>query len=284
MAHSRTLTAHDLWEDIEAVRTHAPLVHNITNLVVMNLNANALLAIGASPVMAHAHEEVSDMVAIAQALVINMGTLDPYWISAMAKAMASARAGHKRIPIVLDPVGAGATPYRNTALALLLDTASPSVIRGNGSEIMSTADAAITTKGVDSTVYADDALSAAHALAARTQGVVGISGVVDHVIDHTGRHATLANGHYWMTKITGVGCSSTAIIGALCAVQADAWRATVSAMALMSVAGEMAAEKAIQTHQGVGTMAVYLLDALQLMRPDDFTARLKLSTPAVHAS
>ena len=275
MAHSRTLNSHDLWEDIEAVRSRSPLVHSITNLVVMNLNANALLAIGASPIMAHAHEEVVDLVGISRALVVNMGTLDPYWIGAMATAMTAAQ--KTGIPIVLDPVGVGASAYRNASLDRLLAAAHPTVIRGNGSEIMSTANAAIKTKGVDSSADARDAIGAARALVSRTGGVVGVSGVADQVIDHSGRHATLENGHEWMTKITGVGCSSTAIIGAFCGVQPDAWRATVAAMALMSVAGEMAAERAIDANQGVGSMAVYLLDTLQRITDADFADRLKLT-------
>ena len=135
MGHDVSLCAQELWEDIEAVRRTGPLVHNITNLVVMSLSANVLLAAGASPVMAHAHEEVADMAGIAQALVLNIGTLDPYWVQGMKLALAAARA--RGIPVVLDPVGAGATPYRNRTLAELLDVGVPAVIRGNGSEIMS---------------------------------------------------------------------------------------------------------------------------------------------------
>jgi hydroxyethylthiazole kinase len=273
MAHT-TLTAQDLWSDIEAVRNRSPLVHSITNLVVMNLNANVLLAAGASPVMAHAHEEVQDMVGIAQALVLNIGTLDPYWVQSMKLALAAAKT--KGIPVVLDPVGAGATPYRNQTLDELLAVGAPSVIRGNGSEILSTANAAIKTRGVDSSAAASDALDAARALAARTQGTVCVSGETDHILDAQGRHAQLANGHVWMTRITGVGCSLTALIGAFCAVQPDAWRATTSAMALMGVAGEVAAENAQAQGQGVGSMAALLLDELQLLPASEFLARVRL--------
>ena len=148
-----------LWADLEAVRERAPLVHSITNLVVMNFNANALLAIGASPVMAHAHEEVRDMVGIAQALVLNIGTLEPSWIRAMQIALQAARA--RGIPVVLDPVGAGATPYRNTALKELIAAGAPSVVRGNASEIMSVAGLAATTRGVDSAASSNQAVDAA---------------------------------------------------------------------------------------------------------------------------
>jgi hydroxyethylthiazole kinase len=268
------LSSSDIWSDILAVRARAPLVHSITNLVVMNLNANVLLAVGASPVMAHAHEEVADMVGTAQSLVINIGTLDPYWIESMRLAMVAA--GRRGIPVVLDPVGAGATPYRNASIELLLNTALPTVIRGNGSEIMSVAGDSVQTRGVDSTASANDAIAAALALVQRTQGVVCVSGQTDHVMDAKRRWAQLSNGHEWMTRITGVGCSATALIGAFCAVQPDAWRATVSAMALMGVVGEVAAEKAVVRRQGVGSMQVTMLDELQLLDQATFEARLQL--------
>lgn len=269
-----SLCAADLWSDVEAVRERAPLVHSITNLVAINLNANVLLAAGASPVMAHAHEEVRDMVGIAQALVLNIGTLDPYWVDSMKLALAAA--AQRGIPTVLDPVGAGATPYRNQTLEALLAVASPSVIRGNGSEIMSIAGAAIQTRGVDSSAAANDALGAAQALAQRTQGTVCVSGAVDHILDARKRWARLSNGHPWMTRITGVGCSATALVGAFCAVQPDAWRATTAAMAYLGVVGEVAAEQAQARGLGVGSMAVGLLDALQLLDQATFTQRLRL--------
>ena len=267
------LKASDIWNDITTLRERAPLVHSITNFVVMNLNANVLLAAGASPVMAHAHEEVLDMVGIAQSLVLNIGTLEPAWIESMRLALGAA--SQRGIPTVLDPVGAGATPYRNASIALLLETASPTVIRGNGSEIMSVAGANVQTKGVDSSAAAHDALSSARALVGRTGGVVCVSGATDHIVD-SGRWALLYNGHPWMTKITGVGCSATALIGAFCAVQPDAWRATVSAMALMGVVGEVAAEKAVVRRQCVGSMQVAMLDELQLLDQATFEQRLKM--------
>ncbi|MGV3571658.1 MAG: hydroxyethylthiazole kinase [Ramlibacter sp.] len=268
------LTPSDLWADIAAVRERAPLVHSITNLVVINLNANVLLAAGASPVMAHAHEEVADMVGIAQSLVVNIGTLDPYWVQSMELALRAAAA--RGIPSVLDPVGAGATPYRNQAIERLLDAAAPTVIRGNGSEIMSTAGAAIRTRGVDSSAGANDALGAARALAERTRGTICVSGVTDHVVDAQGRWSRLSNGHAWMTRITGIGCSATALVGAFCAVQPDAWRATTSAMALLGVVGELAAARAAAAGQGVGSMQALLLDALQLLEEQEFLQRLRL--------
>lgn len=266
----------DLWADIEAVRAGVPLVHSITNLVVMNFNANVLLAAGAAPVMAHAHEEVDAMAGIAQALVLNIGTLEPYWVESMCSA---ARVAQRRgIPIVLDPVGAGATPYRNQSIEAVIGAAPPSVIRGNASEIMSTAGLAVRTRGVDSAAAQGDSAGAARALAQRTGGTVCASGEVDLVVDARGRWARLANGHVWMTRITGVGCSASALVGAFCAVQPDSWRATVSAMALIALAGEIAAERAANEGRGVGSMAVHLLDTLQLLDRAAFETRLRLET------
>lgn len=273
------LSASDLWHDIAAVRAASPLVHNITNLVVMQFNANVLLAAGASPVMAHAHEEVRDMVGIAQALVLNIGTLDPYWLQSMQ--MAHDAAAQRGLPVILDPVGAGATPYRNRAIEGLLAAHWPAVIRGNGSEIMSVAGAAVATRGVDSSAAASDALGAAQALvgrSGRSDAVVCVSGEIDHIVDATRRWARLSNGDPWMTRITGVGCSASALVGAFCAVQPDAWRATAAAMALLGVAGELAAEKARGGGAGVGSMQPLLLDALQLLDQPLFEQRLRLET------
>lgn len=263
-----------LWADLQAVREHAPLVHSITNLVVMNFNANALLAVGASPVMAHAEEEVCDMVGIAQALVLNIGTLEPAWIRAMALALQAARA--KGIPVVLDPVGAGATPYRNAALSGLLETGAPTVVRGNASEIMSVAGLAAATRGVDSAASTHEAADAAQALARKLGAVVCVSGADDLVVDASGRRATLSNGHPWMTRVTGVGCSASALVGAFAAVQPDAWRATLAAMACLGVVGEMAVERTQAQGGGVGRLQIELLDGLQLLDRESFVTRLRM--------
>jgi hydroxyethylthiazole kinase len=264
-----------LWDDLQAVRERAPLVHNITNFVVMNFSANALLAVGASPVMAHAHEEVRDMVAIAQALVLNIGTLEPAWIRSMELALPSAAA--RGIPVVLDPVGAGATPYRNEALASLMRCGAPTIVRGNGSEVMSVAGVAARTRGVDSAASSNEALDAARALARDLGAVVCVSGADDHVVDAAGRHAVLSNGDPWMTRVTGVGCSASALVGAFAAVQADPWQATVAAMACLGVVGELAAERTRAAGAGVGRLQIELLDGLQLLAREDFLDRLRLS-------
>ncbi|RIX49736.1 MAG: hydroxyethylthiazole kinase [Rhodocyclales bacterium GT-UBC] len=270
------LSALDIWQDITAVRRQGPLVHCITNLVVMNLNANVLLAAGASPVMAHAHEEVVDMAAIAQAIVLNIGTLSPYWIESMQRVLKAQQGGSK--PIVLDPVGAGATEYRNTCIRDLLAIRVPSVIRGNASEIVSIAGGQGQTRGVDSTAVDEDGFRLAEDLARQLGCVVGVSGPVDRVFASDGRWARIGNGHPWMTRITGVGCSESALIAAFCAVQPDTWRATTSAMVLMALAGQLAAATMIQRQLGVGSMQAALLDALQLMDEEALAEKLDLET------
>ena len=272
MKSNSQLSAQDLWADIATVRQNKPLVHCITNLVVTNFTANVLLACGAAPVMAHAHEEVQDMAGIAQGLLLNIGTLDPYWVQSMKLAFAAAQ--KRGIPVVIDPVGAGATSYRNQALEELLQQGMPAVVRGNASEVMSMAHVAITSRGVESSANVNDALGAARALAARTQGTVCVSGEVDHILHVDGRHASLHNGHEWLTRITGVGCALTALIAAVCSVQPDHWRATITGMAWMGIAGEIAFDKT--QHAGIGSMAVALLDALQQLREEDVAARLRI--------
>ena len=269
-------TPDSLWADVLAVRERQPLVHNITNFVVMNYNANALLALGAAPVMAHAREEVVDMAGIAQALVLNIGTLEPDWIEAMRMALQKARA--RGIPVVLDPVGAGATPYRNQAVGELLAAGGPTVLRGNASEILNVAGVAAATRGVDSSAASDDAVQAARALASRLDAVICVSGATDHVLAPDGRHARLSNGHAWMTRVTGVGCSASALIGAFCAVQPDAFHATTAAMAYLGVVGEVAAEQVRAEGRGVGQLQIALLDGLQLLDAATFRARLRLQT------
>lgn len=270
-----TLSVQDIWNDVAAVRKTVPLVHSITNLVVMSYNANALLALGAAPVMAHAREEVEEMVAIAGALVLNIGTLQPEWVEAMKLAAKKAASLNK--PIILDPVGAGATSYRNRTITELLVMAKPAVIRGNASEIMSVSGLDSATKGVESLQSSEAAIDAAKTLARKIDGTVCVSGATDIITDKNGKTAFLQNGHPWMTKITGTGCSATAMIGAFTAVQPDYWRATVSAMAYLGVVGEFATEEVQKKNQGVGSLQIKILDALQLMPEKEFRKRLKMS-------
>jgi len=239
------------------IRASAPLVHNITNYVVMNNTANALLALGASPAMVHALEEVEDFVAISSSLVVNIGTLSPAWVTAMQRA--AVRASERGIPWVLDPVGAGATAYRtDTARALL--ALRPTVLRGNASEILAVAGDDGATKGVDSTAASDAALDAATRLAHRYGCTVAITGAIDLVTDGA-RIVRCGNGHPLMTRVTGLGCSVSALTGACVAVESDPVHAAASALVLAGVAGELAAERA----RGPGSLQVELLDALSAL-------------------
>ncbi|MBL8258565.1 MAG: hydroxyethylthiazole kinase [Candidatus Competibacteraceae bacterium] len=248
------LSADAIWKRLRAVRDQQPLVHNITNFVVMNNTANALLALGASPAMVHSSDEVEDFVALSQALVINIGTLYSEQIAACK--LAAAKANAVGVPWVLDPVGAGATPYRRAASAALA-ALGPKAIRGNASEILTLALEQGQGKGVDSTRESGAALEAARRLADRTGAAVAITGAVDYVTD--GRRAiALENGHPLMARVTGLGCSATAAIGAFLAVEPDAFTATAAALAAFGVAGELAAASA----PGPGTLQVALLDQL----------------------
>jgi len=253
-ARSAATLPFDVWTPLARLREAAPLVHNITNYVVMNNTANALLAIGASPAMVHAVEEVEEFAAISRALVINIGTLSPRWVDAMHLAAKRARAG--KIPWVLDPVGAGATRYR-TEVGASLAKLGPTVIRGNASEIMVLAGSVgVTGKGVDSAHSTSAALDPAKSLARETGALVAMTGVVDYVTDGA-RVAAIDNGHPMMARVTGLGCTATALVGAFLAANDDRFGATVAALAVMGVAGEIAAKHA----PGPGTLQVRLLDA-----------------------
>lgn len=250
---------------VAEVRAESPLVHNITNFVVMNNTANALLAIGASPVMAHALDEVADMTKIASSLVLNIGTLENAWVESMLVAGKTAAAFQK--PVVFDPVGAGATPFRLSVCSRILSEVGPSIIRGNASEIMALAKAGTRTKGVDSTASSDEALSLATALAKETRSTVVVSGAVDVVTDGE-RLERIPYGHPLMGRVTGMGCTATAILGAFAAVIPDMFLAASCGMAVMGIAGEIAGK----TARGTGSMQVEFLDALTRLSDADIDA------------
>lgn len=264
------ITPQTIWDDLQKIRQTAPLVHNITNYVVMNNTANALLALGASPIMAHAPEEVEDLVKIAGALVINIGTLSTAWIESMQKAMSKAR--HLNTPMVFDPVGVGATAYRTATTQNLFAIAQPTVIRGNASEVLAICGQEIVTKGVDSTQESQAAVEVAKQVVQRYQCTVVISGASDFIVDFE-QGVRLDNGHPLMAKVTGMGCTATAIIGAFLAVNRDSLMAATHAMAVMGIAGEMAAEKSA----GPGSLQMHLLDTLYSLNQSDIESRLQLS-------
>jgi hydroxyethylthiazole kinase len=239
-------------------------VQHLPNVVSMNVMANAMLAAGASPAMVHAREEAADFAAIAQALSVNIGTLSPDWVDGMLAAAAVMQGAGK--PWALDPVAAGATPYRARACAALL-ALSPSIIRGNASEIMALAGAGRGGKGVDASDAVTDAEGAARALATRTGAVVAVTGPVDYVTDGAAAWRVM-NGHPMMPKVTALGCSLTALTAAFAVGQA-ALPATVAALAFYGVAAERAAAGA----EGPGSFAVRFLDALAAVTPADLTAQ-----------
>ena len=256
-------------EDLRAVRDRAPLVHNVTNFVVMQQTANALLALGASPIMAHAEAELDELLAFAGALVLNIGTLDASWISAMERALAAA--ARRALPVVLDPVGAGASRLRTETALRLLRHGGVTILRGNASEILALAGAAGATKGVDSTHSSDAAREAARGLAVRYECAVVVSGVIDYCLDRA-REVRVHNGVAMMARITGMGCTASALCGAFAAVQPDALRAAVDAMAVMGIAGELA----LAASRGPGTMAAAFFDALHQIDRAELGGRLRI--------
>lgn len=257
------------WESLQRIRADAPLVHNITNYVVMNSTANALLAVGASPVMAHAIEEVEEMVALAQALVINLGTLSAEWVGAMRKA--GAEAARRKIPLVLDPVGCGATRFRTATAKALAQELHPAIIRGNASEILALSGAGGGARGVDSRHSPEAILEEARALSRELDCVLSISGPADLVVRGE-RAVGIENGHPMMAKVTGMGCTASALTGAFAAVAVSAFDAAVNAMTVMGVAGEMAAERS----SGPGSLQMHFLDVLYGLRDSDLAQRGRL--------
>lgn len=253
---------------LDRMRAQAPLVHNITNFVAMNIMANVLLAAGASPAMVHAREEVAEFAGLSQALSVNIGTLDPAWAEAMEMAArVMAEAGR---PWVLDPVGVGATRFRQDVCARLLDL-RPTVIRGNASEIMALAGIAARGRGADAADSVAAAETAARDLARRTGAVVAVSGPVDYVTD--GALAfRVANGHALMPRVTALGCALNGVIAAF-AVGQPALPATVAAMAYYGLAGERAAQAAT----GPGGFQPAFLDALHALSPGEVTAGARVS-------
>jgi hydroxyethylthiazole kinase len=250
----------DVADALDRVRARRPLVHNITNYVAMTVSANVLLALGASPAMVHALDEVEDFVAISDALVVNIGTLSPPWVAAMRHAALAANETGK--PWVLDPVGCGATPYR-TSTAVELAAFRPTVIRANASEIMSLAGAAGEgPKGVDTAAASHEALEAARMLARRTGSIVALTGAIDYATDGVAT-VRVAGGHAMMTLSTALGCSLSAVTAAFAAVT-DPMTAAVSALVVFGAAGAEAAQRC----RGPGHLPAELCDALHRMDRD----------------
>jgi hydroxyethylthiazole kinase len=256
---------------LRQIREHKPLVHQITNYVVMNETANATLSLGALPVMAHAREEVEEMVGLASALVLNIGTLSEHWVEAMLLAGKAANA--RGVPVVLDPVGSGATRYRTETAKRLLEELEVAVLRGNAGEVASLVGVEAEVRGVESIggVGQPDALARE---AARAFGVVAsVTGPVDHVSDGDPVIA-VGNGHELLGSVSGTGCMSTAVTGCFLAVKPLApLEAAIEALVAFGVAGEDAAVGA----KGPGTFHAALYDALAAIDPETLDERAKIS-------
>jgi hydroxyethylthiazole kinase len=256
---------------LQALRERKPLVHQITNYVVMNETANATLALGALPVMAHAREEVEEMTRLAGALVINIGTLSPQWVEAMLAAGKAANAAG--VPVVLDPVGAGATTYRTETARRILGEVQVAVLRGNAGEVATLAGVEAEVRGVESMGVDGEAGELARAAARNFGLVASVTGAVDHVSDGE-RVLAIANGHELLGAVTGTGCMSSAISGCFLAVKKDApVEAAVEALVAFGVAGEDAAQDA----KGPGSFHVNLYDALAALDPATLDGRARIA-------
>ena len=257
---------------LEKVRAENPLVHNITNQVVTNFTANGLLALGASPVMANAKEEVAEMAQLADALVLNIGTLTKDTVEAMI--IAGQAANEKGVPVLLDPVGVGATTFRTSAAKQLLQQVDITVVRGNAAEIAHLIGVnGWQSKGVDAKETNGDISSLAKQAAKALQTVVVITGKVDVVSDGE-EVLSIHNGHEWLTKVTGTGCLLTSVIGAFCAIEERPVHASASALLFYGVAAEKAAQQT--NEKGPGTFQIELLNALSNTNGQDVITLGKL--------
>ena len=251
------------------LRERKPLVHQITNYVVMNETANATLAIGALPVMAHAVEEVEEMASAAGALVLNIGTLSAPWIDAMLLAGKAANAAGA--PVVLDPVGVGATTFRTETAKRILDEVDVAIVRGNAAEVAALAGLDAEIRGVEAIGAAGSGSDIARTAASKLGVVAAVTGPVDHVSDGTETTA-VANGDAMLASITGSGCISTALTGCFAAVRPP-MPAAAFALAALGVAAEDAAREA----SGPGTFHARLYDALYALTPESLDDRANIS-------
>lgn len=236
------------------LRARRPLVHCLTNQVVKNFTANLLLAVGATPAMVEHPDEAEEFAAIADALLVNLGTLEPLQISAIKRAVPAALKAKR--PWVLDPVAVGILGLRTEFARHLLEL-RPALVRGNASEIIALAGQESRGRGVDSGDSADAAIESARSIVRRTGGAVLVTGPIDYATDGSDVYAC-ANGHELLTRVTGVGCAQGALAAACAAVASSPLEASVATAVILGVAGEMAAEQTVHP----GTFQMALLDAL----------------------
>ena len=257
--------------DLSSIRARKPLIHSMTNFVVMNETANATLCIGALPIMSHAIDEVEEMVGISGALVLNIGTLTQEWVTAMEVAGKAANA--RGIPVILDPVGAGASRLRTDSAKRLLDNVKISVVRGNAGEVATLVGAAAEVRGVESISSSEPAGVIAGRLASAYGCTVAITGAVDVVSDGR-RKASVSNGDVMLSKVVGTGCMSNVIVAAFAAVNDDPFVAAVGGLAAFGIAGEMAA---MVSGDRPGTFHVELYNELYALTSADIAAKAKIA-------
>ena len=259
----------DIYHLLTQVREKSPLVQNITNFVVMNNTANALLALGASPIMVHAEEELEEVLSFCNSLVINIGTLSKPWADNMILAAQLANKLGK--PWVLDPVGAGISSLRNETLQALM-LLKPTVIRGNASEIIALQNFnRKSVKGVDSTHSSSYALESGKLLQQETGSIICISGATDYVISEN-EITEIKNGTSVMTKVTGMGCTASAITGAFIGLAKDPYQEAVAGVAITSLAGELAAK----ISKGPGSLQLNFYDILFNLAKEQILGNLKI--------
>jgi len=253
--------------DLRILRERRPLIHHFMNFVVMNDAANVTLAIGASPIMAHAKEEVEELASKANALYINIGTLDEYWVESMI--IAGKAANRNNVPVLLDPVGAGATRYRTETVKRILSEVEVSVVKGNGGEMLSLAGITGGVKGVDSVASAN--LDTAVKVAEEYGVTAVVTGPWDYVSDGK-RGVIVKNGTPLLQYVTGSGCMVGSVIASFMAINRDFVKASVEGL----VAFEIAAEKAEVRSKAPGTFKQYLIDELYNLTGDDYVKMAKV--------
>jgi hydroxyethylthiazole kinase len=265
------ISAYSIWTDLQKIRETVPLVYNITNSVVQDFTANALLALGASPIMSDSVEEAAELVEASDVLNINIGTPNERSIAAMFEANKTARKLGR--PVALDPVAVGATRLRRKLIEDLLSSGTPTIVRGNLAEISVLAGLEWGGKGVDSRLELGLPGEIVRAAAQKIGSVVVGTGKIDYASDGK-RLISIANGHPFMTRVTGMGCVATSIIAAFLPVQPIALVAAVHAMAFIDIAGELAAEHSL--NEGAGTFRVSFLDSFDKLGPRYLEAKMKV--------
>ncbi len=262
-------------ELLVSLRSNKPLVHNITNYVTVNDCANVILAIGASPIMADDIGEAAEITAISSALVINIGTLNQRTVESMLAA--GKKANELGIPVVFDPVGAGASRLRNETTRTILSEVKVSVVRGNMSEISFIAGLNANTKGVDAAeedIVSGDAVQAAIAVAKKLGCVASVTGATDIITDGK-KIAAVSNGHKMLSDVTGTGCMTTALVGSFCGAGRDAFVAAVAGIAAMGIAGEIAYESA--GGKGTGSFHTAIIDAISRLDGKIISERARIN-------